>query len=144
MTGDLIDLLFSFRGRISRRAWWLGAAGTIVACVAGIALFNVDSFDESANAVRGAPTMAAFLWSLLCLFVLAALCAKRLRDAGRPQWLTYTFALPGAALISGWGLGYFLAPLALDGSALAFWALAALTVPALVACAISGSADGGG
>jgi uncharacterized membrane protein YhaH (DUF805 family) len=134
MSGYLIDLFFSFKGRISRREWLAATAALAVIALGGIALFN-DSFDESLNAIRHTPTMAAFLWALVCLFAFTALCAKRLRDCDRPAWLTDTISIAGALAIVGWGLGLFLAPLTVTGETLALWALIALTVPAIIACA---------
>jgi len=135
MTDNLVDLFFSFRGRIDRQAWWLGAVAIAAAAVAGTALFNDDSFDESANAIRGSLTMAAFLWLMLCLFALTALSAKRLNDCDRAPGLRHTVSLPGAIVICGWGAGYFLDPLTVSGEMLAFWVLLAQMVPAIIACA---------
>lgn len=135
MTADLFDLFFSFRGRIGRRAWAFGLAAIGAVALAGTALFNADGFDESANAVRGAPTVAAFLWAFLCLVAATALSAKRLADRCRPPWFVHTLALPATALLAGWGLGLFRDPLALTLEAAAFWGLAALLLPALLECA---------
>ena len=87
--------------------------------------------------------MAAFLWLMLCLFVLTALCAKRLTDCGASRWLHYTVAVPGAIIICGWGAGVFLEPLAPSPEALAFWILILFTLPALVAYAARPSVDEG-
>lgn len=135
MTDYLIDLLFSFRGRASRREWALGLIAVAAAVVLGFAFFNDASFDESANSVVGAPTMALFLWLLFCLFVLTAICAKRLAEAGQPRWLAATIGLPLAVVVSAWGLGYFLHPLSPGIESLAFWVLLALPLPALALCA---------
>lgn len=133
MTTHLIDLFLSLKGRISRREWVLGSIAVAAAAISGILLFNVDTYDESANAVAAAPTMAAFLWAIPCLFSLTALCAKRLR--GRMRWLAAGVAVPGALLICGWGFGYFQTLLAGDGQTAAFSLLVALSLPAFVACA---------
>ncbi len=141
MTSELIDLFFSFRGRIGRQVWWFGVVVVAAAAIGGIALFNVDSFDESANAVRGAPTMAAFLWALLCVYILTALCTKRLADSQRPSWLRHTVSIPGALAISGWGAGIFLNPLASPIETVVFWALVIMPIPAIIGSAILPSED---
>lgn len=141
MIGDVIDLFFSFNGRISRRAWLAGAASVLAAAGTGILLFNNDSFDESANAVAGAPTMAAFLWAALALFAFTALSAKRLARAEARHGLWATIAVPGALLVCGWGLGFFLEPWSPDAEASVFWALLAAALPALIACARADRAD---
>lgn len=134
MTGYLIDLFFSLRGTASRREWLLGATAIAAATVGGILLFNNDSFEESINAVSEIPTMAAVLWSALCLYALFALSAKRLNGAGFGRWAA-AIALPGFLLLCGWGLGYFLKPLSLRPDALALWVLLAVSFPALFICA---------
>lgn len=134
MTGYLIDLFFSLKGTASRREWLLGATAIAVATVAGILLFNNDSFEESINAVPEIPTMAAVLWTALCLYAFFALSAKRLNGAGLGRWAA-AIALPGFLLLCGWGLGYFLEPLSSRPDALALWVLLAASVPALYICA---------
>ena len=135
MSGYLIDLFFSFKGRTSRREWLLGVAALAVISVGGVLLFNDGSFDESVNAVPEIPTMAAFLWALLCLFAFAALGTKRLRDAGHGRWAVAAAGLPALLLVCGWGLGYFPAVLSARADSLAFWALLAASLPALLICA---------
>lgn len=143
MSGYLIDLFFSFRGRISRREWVPAAVALALAAAGGVLLFNDDSFDESLHAVRGTPTMAAFLWVALCLFALTALSTKRLRDSGHSSLLTYAVPAAGAAAILGWGLGFFPTPLTITNETLALWGLIALTLPALIACATLPTEKGG-
>lgn len=135
MSGYLIDLFSSFKGRISRTEWRLATLALVVIGVGGVLLFNDDGFDESANKVADVPTMAAFLWALLCLFAFTALCAKRLNDCDRPPRLAYAVSIAGSLTIVGWGLGFFLTPLAVSIETLIFWVLIALTLPAILACA---------
>jgi len=134
MADTVIDLLFSFQGRVDRRAWRIGAATIVTAALAGLYLFNNDGFDESANASREAFTMGAFLWLMLCLFALAALSAKRLKDCGQPR-LLYTLGVAGALLISGRAFGLFTAVLSDVPDTAVFWGLIALAAPGLAACA---------
>ncbi|WP_334147664.1 DUF805 domain-containing protein [Hyphomicrobium sp.] len=134
MTGYLIDLLFSLKGRASRREWLLGTAAISAAALVGIGLFNDGSFDESMNAAPEIPTMAAVLWALICLYAFTALSAKRLNATGRRRWTVAALAAPVFLLICGWGSGYFLAPFASDPDTLVFWTLVAAAIPALLAC----------
>ncbi len=140
MAAMLIDFFFSYGGRIGRRAWWSGALAVTAAAVVGVVLFNGDSFDDSANASREALTMAAFLWLLLCLFGLMALCAKRLNDCGYPR-LLILLGISGVILVCGRGAGLFGAILTLSNDTLAFWTLSALAAPSLAACAVLPSVE---
>jgi uncharacterized membrane protein YhaH (DUF805 family) len=135
MTDNFADLFFSYRGRIDRRSWWTGFLLVTLAASVGTWLFNDGSFDESANAVPGSLTVAAFLWLMLCLFAATSLSSKRIRDAGGKTRLVHMATAASAILISGWGVGYFLRPFAPSGETVIFWGLVGLTVPALVACA---------
>lgn len=132
MSGYLIDLFFSLKGRTRRRDWIAGALVLAALAAGGVWLFNDDSFDESLNAVRDTPTMAAFLWAALSLYAFTALSAKRLRDGGSAPWLVHTLWVPAAIAISAWGLGL------LSGSAASLAAPAAavaIAMPAVLRCA---------
>lgn len=135
MSGYLIDLLFSLKGRAVQREWALGALVLAMAAVGGVLLFNDDSFDESLNAVRDTPTMAAFLWALVSLYAFTALSAKRLRDGGGAPWLVHTIWVPAAAVLAGWGLGLLAGAGAGTQAALATLGAIALALPAVVRCA---------
>jgi uncharacterized membrane protein YhaH (DUF805 family) len=119
-----IDVLFSLKGRIGLQTWWIASVAVLVLALAGVALFNEDNFDESTKAISDAPTMAAFLWAAICVYVAAALSVKRLNDAARPRWLGLAFAVAGAALLTGWGLGVFHHPFTLTTESAALWLLA--------------------
>jgi uncharacterized membrane protein YhaH (DUF805 family) len=121
---SLIDILFSLKGRIGRTTWWVASLALLVAAVSGVALFNEDNFDESAHAISEAPTMAAFLWVAICVYVGFALTVKRFADAARTGWLGAAFAVAAAALVIGWGLGAFHHPFATTTEAAVFWLLA--------------------
>lgn len=125
-----VDILFSLKGRIGRRTWWIASSAVIVAAVAGVALFNEDSFDQSTQAIAEAPTMAAFLWAAICGYVATSLNMKRFNDAARSRWLGWGFAAAGAALLTGWGLGAFHHPFTPTAEAAIFWLL---TIPIALA-----------
>jgi uncharacterized membrane protein YhaH (DUF805 family) len=84
---NLSSLLFSFRGRISRRQWWLGALILLlgIALMLGIAFWSGD------------PLLALPL--ILAVFVATyALSVKRLHDRGKSGWWALVFIfLPGVA-----------------------------------------------
>ncbi|MGE0022301.1 MAG: DUF805 domain-containing protein [Hyphomicrobium sp.] len=141
MADTVIDLFFSFQGRVDRRAWWIGAAIIAVVGLAGLYLFNNDGFDESANASREALTMGAFLWLMLCLFALTALSAKRLKDCGQPR-LLYTLGIAGVLLISGRAFGLFTGVLSDAPDTAVFWGLLALAAPGIAACAALPTQEG--
>lgn len=134
MADKLIDLFFSFRGRVGRTQWLVGMSTIAAAAIVGLWLFNDDSYDESVNAVRGALTMGAVLWLAVCLLSAIAVCAKRLTDARSRQWPLALAAFAATVILCGRGGGLFVDPLSISGETLAFWAIVALTAPALVAC----------
>lgn len=130
-----IDAAFSPKGRINRLAWWIGILATAGAGVIGTALMNADAFDESANAVPHAPTMAAFLWAALAAYVATVLTLKRLDDAGRPKWLGILFGAAAASLLAGWGIGAFSDPFAPPAMMATMWGLVLAMTPAVVEAA---------
>lgn len=135
MTGITIDALFSPKGRIDRRAWWIGIVATAAAGAIGVALMNADTFDESANAISEAPTMAAFLWAALAMYVATVLTLKRLEDGAAPKLLGMMFGLSAATLLAGWGIGAFSQPFTLSTTALVLWALVLATTTPLIEAA---------
>jgi uncharacterized membrane protein YhaH (DUF805 family) len=135
MTGTLIDLFFSFRGRASRQEWLLGSATIVIAAALGVYLFNDASFDESTNAAPEIPTMAAVFWFIVCLMAFWAVSVKRLADAGRSRWIAAAVCLLSLLLFLGWTSGYFPAALSASADALIFWVLVGGFIPALVLCA---------
>lgn len=134
MSGYLIDLFFSLKGRATRTEWLAGTAVIAVLALVGVLLFNDGSFDESTNAAPEVPTMAAVLWAFLCLYAFTALSAKRLTGAGYSRWTASTLALAASLLLGGWGTGYFLTPLIPRTDTFVFWTLIAAALPALLAC----------
>lgn len=77
MVKAIIYLLFSFRGRISRRQWWFGI-------VVGYALMLCITFPA---AFIPNPTLQAVLW-IPALWILFALHTKRHHDRNRQGWWT--------------------------------------------------------
>lgn len=135
MSGYLIDLFFSFKGRATRGEWLYGAAAIGIAAVGGILWFNDPSFDESLNARPEIPTMAAVIWAFVCFYAFAALSAKRLADAGRGEWFAAALAVRVFLLVVGWSCSYFPALLSSRPEMLAFWLLVVAALPTLWICA---------
>lgn len=136
MTGTLIDLFFSFRGRASRLEWLLGSAAIAIAATLGVYLFNDASFDESMNAAPEIPTMAAVFWVIICLIAFWSVSVKRLSDAGRGRWVAVGVCLFSLLLVLGWAVGYFPKAPSVRADALVFWGLIAAFLPSLALCAI--------
>ena len=134
MSGYLIDLFFSFKGRATRSEWLYGAAAIGIAAIGGILWFNDPSFDESLNARPEVPTMAAVIWAFICFYAFAALSTKRLADAGRGGWFAPALGAPVLLLVVGWSCGYFLAPFSSRLDTLVFWSLIAAALPTLWIC----------
>lgn len=108
---------------------------TVAAGLIGIVLMNVDTFDESANAIADAPTMAAFLWAALAAYAATVLTLKRHRDGGLGRWLGALFAIAAAIILLGWGIGAFVRPFEPTTANAALWVLVLLLLPALVEAA---------
>lgn len=86
-----MELFTSFDGRISRRSFWLGILGIIVASF--IAIFALGAlFGNSDTTMKFAGTII----SLALFYPAAAISAKRLHDRNKPTmpWLAIFF-LPG-------------------------------------------------
>lgn len=86
---DATWLLFSFRGRIGRMAYWLGSLSQLFGLflvVLAITVF-VEATDTETNARWFGPVL---LVGLLCVLVLVvvnlAVCAKRFHDRDRSLW----------------------------------------------------------
>ena len=83
----IIYLLFSFRGRISRKQWWGCGFPVSFISLPYVILMIGGSFDISGN-----PTfpnfLIAVLMSLPLLWILLALHIKRNHDRNRPFWWT--------------------------------------------------------
>jgi uncharacterized membrane protein YhaH (DUF805 family) len=100
---DLLDLLFSFQGRIGRRAWWIGFLLVLVASIGGTLLLD-PQFLLSAPARLPAP--ADTIWQLAMLIPGTAITVKRFNDRDWPFWLGYGYALFGAALLLAEHVGF--------------------------------------
>lgn len=118
---DVLGLLFSFRGRVGRLAYFAASLTTAIA-VSAVAAFLAVMFFVSVFSVMSAAMMMSALPLLLVIvalwcsstWVAAALAVKRLRDMGRSPWhaawIVGSYALAAAdptyllmgACLAGW------------------------------------------
>jgi uncharacterized membrane protein YhaH (DUF805 family) len=85
-------ILFSFRGRVPRRTWWLYAVlgPLLISAMAEMLLGIVGVAERNAESIS----------SLLLLWPCAAVSAKRWHDRGRSGWWALLLFLPMLGLIS--------------------------------------------
>jgi uncharacterized membrane protein YhaH (DUF805 family) len=78
----LVRVLFSFRGRIPRKQYWLAQSLLWVASLAGAWIID-------GSAVLSSRTISPWLigWNFILLFSELAVVVKRFNDRGRPIWL---------------------------------------------------------
>jgi uncharacterized membrane protein YhaH (DUF805 family) len=89
-THKWVEILFSFKGRISRKTYFLGAACLLVSSSTLIAIVSEAMTGGSAEDVQ----VAGFLASIPILWAAWALMLKRLHDLGRGcRWLAPIVAL---------------------------------------------------
>jgi uncharacterized membrane protein YhaH (DUF805 family) len=106
---NLVTLLTTITGRISRSQWWMGAAIVTIGNFIGTLLFSPDpiNFSERALHVPGWPET---LWRLVLLFPATAITIKRFNDGDWPWWLGYTFAAVWFPMIVARHFGLLLNP----------------------------------
>jgi uncharacterized membrane protein YhaH (DUF805 family) len=116
---DLLRLLTSFRGRISRRQWWIGFVIVCVGNVLGGLLLNPDFF--LADAIPP-PSWPDTLWQIAVLYPATAITVKRFNDRDWPAWLGYVFAPIGTVLYLAPHLGQAIGPQSPAIPMVLFWA----------------------
>lgn len=96
---DWVSLLFSFDGRVGRRAFWLYTLFQIVCVVTGVRLFTDEGDD---------PLMVVFAFSLITLWPTLAIEVKRLHDLDMSGiWLMLIFMPYLGSLILVALMGFF-------------------------------------
>ena len=126
---DLIGLLSTFTGRISRRQWWIGFAITLLGSVAGTLLFNPDMLTSDELVP---PRWPDTIWQLAWLVPATAITVKRFNDRNWPWWLGYAFAALGAFMYVAPHFGLAIDPEATGIGAIAFWVFLAAIAAAIV------------
>ncbi len=81
-------VIFSFRGRIGRRDYWLIG---FPAWVISLALFALAANTTGNNAIGAASVIATFG---LAVWVVSAIVSKRFRDSGASGWWALTMLVP--------------------------------------------------
>jgi uncharacterized membrane protein YhaH (DUF805 family) len=118
----VLDLLFSFKGRINRSQFWLGQialigliAAVFLIWVIGLAGTVGPDFSTLSQQQQNTATVSAlsglafaFLFTtVLMCWIGAALAIKRLHDRGKSGWTTMMYAVPGVVSVIA-PLGIFL------------------------------------
>jgi uncharacterized membrane protein YhaH (DUF805 family) len=85
---NLLYLLTSFSGRISRKSWWIGLVIYAVANLAGGFVLNPEYFTADEIPPANWPDT---IWQLACLIPLTAITLKRGNDRNWPRWLAPAF-----------------------------------------------------
>lgn len=94
---SIVDLLFSFAGRINRAKFWLGLL--IINVVAAAALF-------AALAMQVDVLAAKLVMGLVVLYPALAVAAKRFHDRGNPGLLAILLFVPLLNLLTLLYLGF--------------------------------------
>ncbi len=126
---DLIGLLTTFTGRISRRQWWIGFVIVCAGNLLGGLLLNPDFFFAD---TLPSPSWPDTLWQIAMLYPATAITVKRFNDRDWPAWLGYTFAPIGALLYLAPHFGQVVAPQSSGVLMVLFWACAAYLIFAFV------------
>jgi len=75
-------LLFSYRGRIDRKKYWIGIVAVLASLVAAVAFGAQAMNPTGASSV----VLLGLPFAVLAIWIHSAVTAKRLRDAGFSGW----------------------------------------------------------
>ena len=91
-----VRLFLSFRGRIGRRAYWLGLIVLVaVSPFSFSTVLSQNPFEDALGAIQSLGWIGA-LWTLALFIPLAALNTKRLHDLGQSGIFAVLFYAPAA------------------------------------------------
>ena len=103
---NFIELFTSFRGRISRKSWWLGFVILEMLSLAGALRFNPALLSWDTDVVVPA-VWADTIWQLVLIIPLTAITVKRFNDRDWPNWLGYGMGLLLALFYIAWHFVFF-------------------------------------
>jgi uncharacterized membrane protein YhaH (DUF805 family) len=117
----LWPLLTAFRGRISRKQWWIGLLIYAVLNIGGGMVLNPEYFFSEDIPPANVPDT---IWQLFLLVPLTAITVKRGNDRNWPSWLAPAFAAANAFNLVAPYLGFEIAASATGVDRVLFWILA--------------------
>lgn len=126
---DIVQLLTTFDGRISRTQWWIGFIVTFAGSMVGTLIFNAELF--TAEEVPP-PNWPDTLWQIAWLVPSTAITVKRFNDRNWRWWLGYAVGAVGIVcnLLPHFGLP--VDPGTGGASAAVFWIWAAILLAAFL------------
>lgn len=127
--GGLVALLTSFRGRISRKRWWIGLTIWSTGSSFGMLLFYPELFDTGELPSQNWPDT---IWQLAWLVPLTAITVKRFNDRDWPSWAAYAFVALYASYVLGQQFGLPIDPGAPGPGRAAFWIMAVTQLLVLI------------
>jgi len=99
------NLLFSFKGQIARKQFWIGF-GLVCVIIFIRSLFTNTGTDPTTGLVKSEPNLIASILSLVALWIFFAVHVKRFRDRGKSGWWTAIWLVPLGFLWVIYELGF--------------------------------------
>lgn len=104
-TEGLLPLLFSFRGRIARKQFWIGfGIGCIILWLALLSGNTVS--DPTTGITQAEPSPISNILMIPGLWIFLAVNVKRFRDRGRSGWWTAIYLVPPGFIWAIYELGF--------------------------------------
>jgi uncharacterized membrane protein YhaH (DUF805 family) len=98
---SMTQLLFSFRGRLNRKPYWMTVIATMVIIIL-LLLFALVMIREQRFEVAGLTVMILIILYIPLIWIGLAIGAKRLHDRDKSAWwLLVFYALPGILSTAG-------------------------------------------
>jgi uncharacterized membrane protein YhaH (DUF805 family) len=92
------DYFLSFRGRISRKEYWIGMLALIAMSMGVSVVVDPGAFVAEKGAVR-APSFAGTVWNLALVWPSTAMAVKRFNDRNWPWWTGMALGAAMAMLV---------------------------------------------
>jgi uncharacterized membrane protein YhaH (DUF805 family) len=103
------DYFLSFRGRISRKEYWIGMLALIAMSMGVSVVVDPGAFVAEKGAVR-APSFAGTVWNLALVWPSTAMAVKRFNDRNWPWWTGMALGAAMAMLVIANYFGLLLDP----------------------------------